>query len=156
MNPKVLEFWMNDTLTDAENIGISGCLLWTDKKPPLEWYKLNWNQLLNNGLSQDQVDRLYWCMYIYSIGFYELLKAVTSHAKWRATLLANIWKIFAILLEYACKNDYKMLISELSKESQEDIIWLEAIVERNNKVFLEKEAWMIQKVEIVSAANEEL
>ena len=58
-------------------------------------------------------------------------------------MLATIWKIFAILLEYACKNDYKMLISELCKESQEDIIKLEAIVERNNKVFMEKEAKMV-------------
>lgn len=49
-----------------------------------------------------------------------------------------------------------MLISELSKESQEDIIKLEAIVERNNRVFLEKEQKMIQKVELVSAANDEL
>ena len=68
---------------------------------------------------------------------------MTSHGKRWATLLANIWKIFAILLEYSCKNDYKMLISELSKESQEDIIKLEAIVEWNNKVFMDKEVKMI-------------
>lgn len=138
-----MEIWLNDTLADAENIGISGCLLKTDKKPPLERYKLDWTFLVHNGLSLDQVDRLYRSLYIYSVGFYELLKSVTSHGSWRATLLANIWKIFAILLEYACKNDYKMLISELSKESQEDIIKLEAIVERNNRVFLEKEQKMI-------------
>lgn len=117
MNPKVLEFWLNDTLADAENIGISGCMLRTDKKPALQRYKLDRAHLIQNGLGQEQVDRLYRCLYIYSVGFYELLKAVTSHAKRRATLLATIWKLFAILLEYACKNDYKMLISELSKES---------------------------------------
>lgn len=41
MNPKIMEIWLNDTLADAENIGISGCLLKTDKKPPLERYKLD-------------------------------------------------------------------------------------------------------------------
>jgi len=53
MNPKVMEIWLNDTLADAENIGISGCLLKSDKKPPLERYKLERTFLVHNGLSLD-------------------------------------------------------------------------------------------------------
>ena len=54
-------------------------------------------------------------------------------------MLSNIWKVFAMLLEYSCKNDYKILIAELSKEHQEDLTRLEAIVERNNQLYMEKE-----------------
>ena len=31
-------------------------------------------------------------------------------------MITNIWKVFAILLEYCCRTDYRMLISEISKE----------------------------------------
>ena len=29
-----------------------------------------------------------------------------------------MWKVFAILLEYCCRTDYRMLISEISKENK--------------------------------------
>lgn len=31
-------------------------------------------------------------------------------------MITSIWKVFAILLEYCCRTDYRMLISEISKE----------------------------------------
>lgn len=31
-------------------------------------------------------------------------------------MITNIWKVYTILLEYCCRTDYRMLISEISKE----------------------------------------
>ena len=36
-------------------------------------------------------------------------------------MITNIWKVFAILLEYCCKTDYRMLISEISKEHKAEL-----------------------------------
>jgi hypothetical protein len=32
-----------------------------------------------------------------------------------------VWKVFAILLEYCCRTDYRMLISEISKENKAEM-----------------------------------
>ena len=36
-------------------------------------------------------------------------------------MITNIWKVFAILLEYCCRTDYRMLISEISKEHKTEL-----------------------------------
>ena len=36
-------------------------------------------------------------------------------------MITNIWKVFAILLEYCCRTDYRMLISEISKEHKVEL-----------------------------------
>ena len=37
------------------------------------------------------------------------------------SMITNIWKVFAILLEYCCRTDYRMLISEISKEHKVEL-----------------------------------
>ena len=58
---------------------------------------------------------------MYSVGFYELIKACLKHTEKRYTMITNIWKVFAILLEYCCRTDYRMLISEISKEHKAEL-----------------------------------
>ena len=36
-------------------------------------------------------------------------------------MITNIWKVFAILLEYCCRTDYHMLISEISREHKAEL-----------------------------------
>lgn len=36
-------------------------------------------------------------------------------------MITNIWKVFAILLEYCCRTDYRMLISEISAEHKKEL-----------------------------------
>ena len=62
------------------------------------------------------VDRIYRGLFVYSIGFYEMLHKSLDHAKNKYTLLSSIWKVYSILLEYCCKSNYKMLITKLSTE----------------------------------------
>lgn len=57
------------------------------------------------------IDRIYRGLFVYSIGFYEMLNKALSNAHNKYTLLSNIWKVYSILLEYCCKANYKTLIS---------------------------------------------
>jgi len=36
------------------------------------------------------------------------------------SLIINVWKVFAVLLEYACKSDYKLMIAEITNLHEEE------------------------------------
>lgn len=61
-------------------------------------------------------DRIYRALFVYSVGFYELIKKCLAHTGKKYTIITAIWKVFSILLEYCCRTDYRMLIQEISKE----------------------------------------
>jgi hypothetical protein len=75
----------------------------------------------NAGIPPDLVDRVYRALFVYSVGFYELIKKCLQHTEKKYTLITNVWKVFAILLEYCCRTDYRMLISEISKEHKAEL-----------------------------------
>lgn len=58
---------------------------------------------------------------MYSVGFYELINNCLEHTNKKYSMITNIWKVFAILLEYCCRTDYRMLISEISKEHKKEL-----------------------------------
>ena len=72
------------------------------------------------------IDRIYRGLFVYSIGFYEMLNKALASAKNRYTLLSAIWKVYSILLEYCCKSDYQMLLMNINVEHQEQLEKLEA------------------------------
>ena len=72
-------------------------------------------------MNDPQIDRIYRGLFVYSIGFYEMLNKALSHAKNKYTLLSSIWKVYSILLEYCCKSNYQMLIAEISAEHQQKL-----------------------------------
>ena len=76
--------------------------------------------LMNAGLSVEEVDRLYRALFVYSVGFFEHLKKVTSNTLQNYQLLTSIWKVFAVLLEYCCKTDYRLLICEVSTKHERE------------------------------------
>lgn len=56
------------------------------------------------------VDRIYRCLYVYTFGFYELIKEATkSLDSNKVTVQTKIWKVYHILLEHACETDYKLI-----------------------------------------------
>ena len=40
--------------------------------------------------------------------------------------ITNVWKVFAVLLEYCCRSDYRMLISEISSEHKKELDKMDA------------------------------
>ena len=111
MNPKVLETWINETLQDAEHLDIPGVILKPEHKNPISRYGIDRLELSKAGIPNDMIDRLYRALFVYSVGFYELIKKCLQHTKNKYTIIIAMWKVFSILLEYCCRTDYRMLIS---------------------------------------------
>ena len=125
MSPKVLETWINETLQDAEHLDIPGVVLKPEHKNPITRYGIDRMSFSNAGVPVELIDRVYRALFVYSVGFYELIKRCMQHVDKKFTLITNIWKVFAILLEYCCRTDYRMLISEISKEHKAETEKLE-------------------------------
>ena len=125
MSPKVLETWINETLQDAEHLDIPGVILKPEHQTPISRYGIDRIVLSNAGIPVETVDRIYRSLFVYSVGFYELIKKCLEHTNKKYSMITAIWKVFAILLEYCCRTDYRMLISEISKEHKEELIKLD-------------------------------
>ena len=121
MSPKVLETWINETLGDAEHLDIPGVILKPEHKNPISRYGIDRITFSNNGIPSELVDRVYRALFVYSVGFYELIRKCLDHTDKKYTIITNVWKVFAILLEYCCRTDYRMLISEISKEHKTEL-----------------------------------
>ena len=116
MSSKVLETWINETLQDAEHLDIPGVILKPEHMNPISRYNIDRLVLRNAGIPLETIERIYRSLFVYSVGFYELIKTCLQHTEKKYSMITNIWKVFAILLEYCCRTDYRMLISEISKE----------------------------------------
>ena len=119
MSPKVLEMWINETLQDAEHLDIPGVILKPEHQNPTSRYQIDRLILVNAGIPSEMIERIYRSLFVYSVGFYELIKDCLKYTDKRYSIITNIWKVFAILLEYCCRTDYRMLISEISKEHKQ-------------------------------------
>ena len=126
MSPKVLETWINETLQDAEHLDIPGVILKPEHKNPINRYGIDRMVFSSYGIPTELVDRIYRALFVYSVGFHELIKKCLEHTEKKYTLITNVWKVFAILLEYCCRTDYRMLISEISKEHKAELDKLDA------------------------------
>ena len=77
--------------------------------------------LIEAGITNELVDRIYRALFVYSVGFYELIKKCLDHTDKKYTIITALWKVFSILLEYCCRTDYRMLIQEISTEHKKEI-----------------------------------
>ena len=113
MSSQVLETWINETLTDADHLDIPGVILKPEHKLPIERYGISKRELTTAGIPPDMVERIYRALFVYSVGFYELIKKCLEHTSKNVTIITAIWKVFSILLEYCCHTDYNMLITRI-------------------------------------------
>jgi hypothetical protein len=126
MSPKVLETWINETLQDAEHLDIPGVIVKPEHKNPISRYGIDRMAFSSFGIPTELVDRVYRALFVYSVGFHELIKKCLMHCEKKYTLITNIWKVFAVLLEYCCRSDYRMLISEISSEHKKELDKMDA------------------------------
>jgi hypothetical protein len=110
MNPKVLETWIDETLRDAEHLDIPGVILKPEHKNPIQRYGIDRIELEKANIDTELQNRIYRALFVYSVGFYELIKKCLAHTGKKYTIITAIWKVFSILLEYCCRTDYRMLI----------------------------------------------
>ena len=110
INAKVIETLINETLADAEHLDIPGVVLKPSHKSPLVRYGIDRNHLFDSDVPIEMIDRIYRGLFVYSLGFYEMINNTLAHAKSKYTLIASVWKVFSILLEYCCKSNYSLMI----------------------------------------------
>lgn len=101
ISTKAIETWINQTLDEAELMNIPGVILKVDKKKPIVRYGVDRYSLTSEGLSKPLVNRLYRALFVYSIGFNELMQAVLKHTRNNYGMTVAIWKVFCILLEFS-------------------------------------------------------
>jgi hypothetical protein len=126
LNSKILETWINNTISDAGSLNFPNQVLKPDSKLPLMRFGIDRTTLLKAGLVTGDVDRLYRSLFVYSIGFYQLIQKVLQHTENKYTIVTGIWKVYAILLEYCCQLDYQMIITTLNLEKKEELESMEA------------------------------
>ncbi len=78
---RALETWINETLTDAHHLEIPGVLTKPELANPIHRYGIDRNSLVNSGISAEEVDRIYRSLFVYSVGFFEMLKKILSTTK---------------------------------------------------------------------------
>ena len=113
---KVMEAWLNETLTEAEHLDVPGIILKPEHKNPISRYGIDRMELTNNGIPNEMVDRIYRCLYVYSVGFYNMITNVIKHCENRYFLITRLWKVFSVILEYCCTTDYKLMITKVTDE----------------------------------------
>ena len=126
LNSRILETWINTTIADATSLNLPAEMVKKESKLPLMRFGIDRTTLLQAGLQTGEVDRLYRSLFVYSIGFYQLIQKILEHTKKKYTIITGIWKAYAILLEYCCQLDYEMIVKTLNLEKKEEIDQLEA------------------------------
>jgi hypothetical protein len=69
-----MEHWLNETLEDAEHLDIPSVILKPEHKKPLQRYGIDRQELFNSGIPNDFIDRVYRSLFVYSVGFFEMIK----------------------------------------------------------------------------------
>ncbi|GIM07161.1 hypothetical protein Vretimale_11376 [Volvox reticuliferus] len=76
-------------------------------------YGLSRVELLGAGLPNEAIDRLYRCMYVYTVGFFDVMQDILAHNEFRTEILSNVWKGFLTIaesaLQVAFRSDYLKL-----------------------------------------------
>ena len=96
-------------------------ILKPQNKIPLYRYSIDRQTLLRAGVASETCDQIYRSLFVHSVGFFDQLKKQLAKCDPSKvlSLQMSLWKVYAILLEYACRTDYKLLITEQLKQQQE-------------------------------------
>ena len=156
MSSKVLQTWINETLQDAEHLDIPGVILKPEHQAPISRYGIDPHALSNANIGNDLAERVYRSLFVYSVGFYELIQECLKNTPKRVSMITNIWKVFAILLEYCCRTDYRMLISEISKEHKAELDKLDRDYQKKSEEQANNEKVLKENLDTQSKLVEEL
>ncbi|KAG2426002.1 hypothetical protein HXX76_013373 [Chlamydomonas incerta] len=81
-------------------------------------YGLTRVELLGAGLSNEGIDRLYRCMYVYTVGFFDVMQDILSHNDFKTEILSNVWKGFLTIAESALQVSFRSDYLKLYQSQQ--------------------------------------
>lgn len=126
LNSRILETWINNTISDATFVNLPNQIIKQESNSHLMRYGIDRTALLKAGLQAEDIDRLYRSLFVYSIGFYQLIQTILKHSFSKYSVVTGIWKVYAILLEYCCQLDYEMIVTTLNSEKKDEIEQMES------------------------------
>ena len=156
VSSRQMETWINETLEEAHHLEIPGIILQPENKNPVHRYGIDRTSLTSVGVSNEEVDRIYRSLFVYSVGFFELLKKILGSTENNFSTITTIWKVFQILLEYCCKTDYRILIQEITDQSQRDLKEVEAKFKQKLVKYEETEAILKQNQKSLEDYNDQM
>ena len=151
---RALETWINETLQDAYHLEIPGVLTHPEYKKPVHRYGIDKPTLVEAGISSEEVDRIYRSLFVYSVGFFELLKKITATTKKNYQIITSIWKVFQVLLEYCCRTDYRVLIAELTDRHASELTSVEVAFKQKIQSYIDTEKVLKQNMETMRNYND--
>ncbi len=82
----------------------------------LQEYGLSRRELLNMGLSQNDIERAYRMLYVYSVGCLDTLKELCIHSLQKSHLVGTFWRCYLVLCQEHTKvrNQLPLLKNHLS------------------------------------------
>ncbi|GFH21137.1 uncharacterized protein HaLaN_18379, partial [Haematococcus lacustris] len=66
-------------------------------------FGLTRTELQGAGLSSEAVDRVYRSLYVYTVGFFDVMQEILEHSEFRLEVLSNVWRGFLFISEAALK-----------------------------------------------------
>ena len=94
LGSSVMEAWINETLKEAEHLEIPGIIVKPVHKAPMSRYKIDALFLQSQGVPFEDIERIYRSLFVYSIGFYEMIHKSVLHAHNKYSILSSLWKVF--------------------------------------------------------------
>lgn len=149
VNPKKIEKWIGGALRESLNKGYIMKEAIEPNKSILKTFGIDRETLRNNELEPENINRLYRALYVYSLGFYELIKEPLARCKEKKNISIAVWKVYSILLQYVCKTEYQTVVAQLTKAYQMDVLKLEEIMARNKSEYEGHKEELLHKIAIL-------
>lgn len=105
------------------------------------------------GVPPKLIFRLYRGLWVYSVGFHELLEEVSHYSRGSKECLGNIWKAYALLLEHNDPQRYVMAVSAVEHVSQRALL---KFVARIRQHILERQQQEKRTGELLQQVREQL
>jgi hypothetical protein len=147
LNPRILEAWINNTISDAEQIELPDELVSAETRQPLIRFGVDRQSLISAGVPSNEVDRVFRALFVYSIGFYQLINKAMEHCAKKNVLVAGIWKVYSILLEYCCYKDYQMVVKTLVLEREQEVARVEEEFRQQLDLLTQNELHLLTNIE---------
>jgi hypothetical protein len=106
VDAKAIEEWINLTLSETEDIkGVPSELLKKDARLAITRYGIDRFTLLNAGIPNDDITRLYNSLFVYTLGYLNYIKELVSNVSadnlgkeskhpTKHSIISAIWKVF--------------------------------------------------------------
>jgi hypothetical protein len=91
---------------------------------------------MSNGVDPSDVSRIYNSLFVYSIGFNNLIKQIS---KGNRELVKNIWKVYSLLLEYCAAGNYETLVGEMERDKIQKVEELKMEIEKRQLIIEQNE-----------------